>query len=304
MIEGMATAGSAERQGRATSGSAVAAGAASRAAVVVIRGNGLGRRHLITDELVIGYDADRDIVVGDSDALLYARLQATPAGVVLSREPGSEIVIKVNEAAIEEAKLTNGDVVQVGFALLKFIEGPDQVALDAAFHDEIFRLSTIDPVTQAYNRRYFTEAFEREVSRVRRYERSLSLLMIEIDGLMALARERGATAADELMHAVADLLRARARQSDVVGHYDKELLTVLLPEVGVEGARAAAEKLRGRVEQEAFTVDGVEQTCTVSIGVAELDPGHDTVDDLVRLANNRLWVAKDAGGNRIVAEGG
>lgn len=303
----MAEAGSAprERGTKRASGAGVATGGRGyRAAVVVIRGNGLGRRHAVAKELVIGYDADRDIVVGDPDALLYARLRAGEAGVVLAREPGSEIMIKVNEAPVEEAKLTNGDVVQVGFALLKYLEGPDQVAVDGAFHDEIFRLSTIDPVTQAYNRRYFTEAFEREVSRVRRYERSLSLLMVEIDGLMTMGRERGATAADELMHAVADLLRARARHSDVVGHYEKEVLTVLLPEVGITGAQAAAEKLRARVEQDVFAVDGGEQSCTVSIGVAELDPGHDTVDDLVRLARNRLWVAKDSGGNRIVAEGG
>ncbi len=272
--------------------------------MVVIRGNGLGRKHNVNGELVIGYDADRDIVVGDHDALLYAQVHARPDGVVLERAPGSEVVIKVNDASVEEARLNHGDVVQVGFALLRFLQAEDQIGVDEAFHDEIFRLSTIDPVTQVYNRRYFTEAFEREVSRVRRYERSLSLMMVEIDGLMSMARERGATVADELMHGVAELVRVRARKSDVVGHYEKEVLALLLPEVDVGGALQAGESLRVRVAQEVFPVDGGDQQCTLSIGVAELDPSHDTLDELVRLATNRLWVAKDSGGDRVVSEGG
>lgn len=275
-----------------------------RAAVVVVRGNGLGRRHAIGKQLVIGYDADRDIVIDDHDAVLYARLEAGPDAVVLHREDDSEVMVKVNDASVESARLEHGDVIQVGFALLKFIQGPDQLAVDSAFHDEIFRLSTIDPVTQCYNRRYFTEAFEREVSRVRRYERSLSLMMVEVDGMLQMANDRGGTSADELMHGVAELVRTRARKSDVVGHYEREVLAILLPEESAEGATKAAEHLRTRVAQELFAVDGNDEQCTLSIGVAELDPSHDTVDDLVRLANTRLWVAKDSGGNRTVSEGG
>jgi diguanylate cyclase (GGDEF)-like protein len=274
------------------------------AAVVVIRGNGLGRRYAIGTELVVGYDADSDIVIDDYDAVLYARLVVEDSNVVLRRQFDSEIVIKVNEASVETARLNNGDIIQVGFSLLKFIQADDQIGVDSAFHDEIFRLSTIDPVTQVYNRRYFTEAFEREVSRARRYERSLSLVLVEVDGLMGLSNQRGKTAGDELMHGVADLVRARARKSDVIGHYEREVLSMILPEVGANGAKVAAEGLRGRLEQEVFPVDGGDQGCTISIGVAELDPSHDTVDDLVRLANRRLWVAKDSGGNRVVSDGG
>ena len=102
----------------------------------------------------------------------------------------------------------------------------------------------------------------------------------------------------------ATLSALRARGSDVVGHYEREVLAILLPEVTAEGACKAAEHLRDRVGQELFAVDGGDEQCTLSIGVAELDPSHDTVDDLVRLANNRLWVAKDAGGNRVVTDGG
>jgi diguanylate cyclase (GGDEF)-like protein len=273
-------------------------------AVVVTRGTGLGRRHAIEGELVIGWDADRDIVVDDDDAVPYARLIAEADGVVLRREEASEIAIRVNDRAVDRTVLAHRDVIQVGFCLLRFIRAPDRIGLDSAFHDEIFRLSTIDPVTQVFNRRYFTEAFEREVSRVRRYDRSLSLALLEIDQLGRIAGELGRAAADELMHGVASLVETRMRQSDIVGHYDRELLAVLLPEEGTAKAAEAARGLCERVREGAFRVGDGESTCTISVGVAELDPGHATVDDLVQLATSRLRIAREGGGDRVVAAGG
>ena len=79
----------------------------------------------------------------------------------------------MNDEEIREQRLRDGDQMRVGRSILKFMTGEN---IEMHYHEEIYRLMTVDGLTQVYNRRYFNEALDREYNRAQRYPRALSLI--------------------------------------------------------------------------------------------------------------------------------
>ena len=162
-------------------------------------------------------------------------------------------------------------------------------------------LSITDPLTGIYNRRYFDERFSREMMRAVRYKRALSLLMIDIDRFKTYNDTLGHLMGDVALKRVAGLLEQKLRRADILARYGGEEFVVLLPEIRCENARIVAEKLRGAVEYEKF--DGEEKlpskNVTISVGVASLPNNATSAYELIRLADEALYAAKEAGRNCI-----
>jgi diguanylate cyclase (GGDEF)-like protein len=272
------------------------------ACIVCVYGEELGRRHDIEGrELTIGSDTTCDIRVSQGSAApTHAIITADDTGVKL-RDNGSPNGTYVNAHKIQELHLENGDVINVGNAIFKVLIGHD---IASAYHEELYRLSIVDGLTQVFNKRYFSDTLEREISRALRYDRPLAVCMLDLDGFARFNYAHGHIAGDRVLRRVSELVRDASRKVDVVARYGGDELAVILPEVELSNATAFAETIRASIEQTRFTFEDQPASITISVGVAELDPHLPTADDLVRVAAARLARAKDSGRNRVVASEG
>ena len=271
------------------------------ACLVVIYGQDLGRKYnIVGRELRIGRATTNDICLSqDAVSREHANIIVDDLGVKI-RDNDSTNGTYINDNKIHEAYLHDGDLVKVGRAIFKFLSGDN---IESSYHEEIFRLSTVDGLTQVFNRRYFMETLERELSRARRYERPLALLIFDIDHFKQCNDTYGHRAGDFVLRRIAELVTMRARKVDVVARYGGEEFAVILPEIEIQGAKLFAEKIRGLVEEETFAFEGRKIPVTISIGVADLDSLVANADDLIQTADRRLYAAKAGGRNRVVGEG-
>jgi len=270
------------------------------AALVVIYGLDLGRKFDLTrEETLIGRSSRSDIQIDqESVSRNHAAITNTREGVRI-RDTGSTNGTFINDELVEgERELRNGDLVKIGRTIFKYIAGGN---IEAAYHDEIYRLTTMDGLTQIYNRRYFDEQLDREISRSRRYERTLSLVLMDIDHFKAVNDRFGHLAGDSVLKQLASTVRTRIRREDVFARYGGEEFGILLPEVALPGAKQLAEKVRRLVEKQRFEFDRQAIPVTVSLGVAVLEALHREPGDLVRAADERLFEAKSSGRNRVIA---
>jgi two-component system, cell cycle response regulator len=270
------------------------------AALVVIYGLELGRKYdLQTEQTLIGRSARAEIQVDqESISRNHACITTSTRGVFI-KDLGSTNGTFVNDVPVhQETALSNGDLVKIGRTIFKFIAGGN---IETAYHDEIYRLTTMDGLTQIYNRRYFEEALEREVSRSRRYERSLALVMFDVDHFKQVNDGYGHLAGDYVLKQLASTLRTRIRREDVFARYGGEEFGLLLPEIELAGAVQLADKARGLVEKQRFEFDKNIIPVTISLGVAVLAPEHRDLVDLKRASDAKLYEAKATGRNRVCA---
>ena len=277
-------------------------GPKKEACLVVIYGAELGRKyHIDGREMTIGRGTLNDICVSqDSVSRTHATLRVEDHGVKI-RDNESTNGTYVNDHKIHEAWLKDGDLIKIGRAIFKFLSGDN---IESLYHEEIYRLSTVDGLTQIFNKRYFIETLERELSRARRYDRPLALMMFDIDHFKKCNDTYGHRAGDHVLRHMADLVRQRARKVDVIARYGGEEFAVVLPEIDLAGAAQFGESLRKMVEEEEFVFEGRRIPLAVSVGVADLDPAIASADDLIKKADARLYRAKQSGRNRVVADDG
>ncbi|WIG97529.1 GGDEF domain-containing protein [Myxococcus sp. SDU36] len=269
------------------------------AALVVIYGLDLGRKFdLTSEETLIGRSSKADIQIDqESVSRNHASITNSREGVRI-RDLGSTNGTFVNDELAEGVReLRNGDLVKIGRTIFKYIAGGN---IEAAYHDEIYRLTTMDGLTQIYNRRYFDEQLDREISRSRRYERMLSLVLLDIDHFKAVNDKYGHLAGDSVLKQLASTVRTKIRREDVFARYGGEEFAILLPEVSLAGTRQLAEKVRRLVEKQYFEFDRQAIPVTVSVGLAVLEPHHRESGELVRDADEKLFEAKTSGRNRVV----
>jgi two-component system, cell cycle response regulator len=168
-------------------------------------------------------------------------------------------------------------------------------------HAEAERLSVTDPLTGAWNYRYFGRRFEQEIERSRRFGRVLALLMIDLDHFKSVNDRHGHQRGDEVLVEFARRVTGSVRDIDTFARYGGEEFVLILPETNLGGGLAVAEKLRLATHGTAFcdrAGDGVR--LTVSIGVACF-PEHATAPaELLRAADEALYEAKMQGRDRVV----
>jgi len=162
-------------------------------------------------------------------------------------------------------------------------------------------LATVDALTGCMNRRAFTERLERELDRVRRYDVSLSVMMIDIDRFKDINDSLGHIVGDRVLRLLGELLRDEVRSVDLAARYGGEEFVIVLPDTDLEGAVVFAERLRKRVEEKNFTETGDPLRITVSIGVAaaSVEAAITEPESLIAKADEALYRAKNDGRNRV-----
>lgn len=258
----------------------------------------LGKRFVLDkNKIGIGRGADNVIVLeGDSVSRRHAQIERRNNRWYIVDNGSTNGTYLNEEQIVREAPLNNSDRLKVGPTILKFLSGADA---EAKYHEEIYRMTIVDGLTQIHNKRYLYEALEREVLRARRHDRPLSILMFDIDFFKRVNDQYGHLAGDYVLRELARVVQGRIRRDEVFARYGGEEFVIALPETPLEGAVSLAQNLRARVAEHTFVFQGERIPVTVSIGAAVLNPNDKTATDLVQRADEKLYEAKRGGRNRV-----
>jgi len=268
------------------------------ACLVVIYGPELGKRaSLGQGNFEIGRSSRSELPIDqESISRHHARITFDGHRHVIE-DLGSTNGTFVNDVNVKRQALKDGDQIKIGRSILKYMSGEN---IEGHYHEEIYRLMTMDALTQTHNRRYFMEALEREFNRSLRYRRALSLAVFDIDHFKKINDTYGHVAGDSVLRQLALVVKPRLREQDVLARIGGEAFAVLYPEIDLAGARIASEKVRKLVEGARFLVDTKEFGCTVSLGITTFDARIQTPQELFDLAEKNRKAAKSAGRNRVI----
>ncbi|MBV9456337.1 MAG: diguanylate cyclase [Bradyrhizobium sp.] len=162
------------------------------------------------------------------------------------------------------------------------------------------KLATVDSMTGLYNRRHFMVLSGAEWGRFQRYQRPLSMLMLDIDHFKSVNDRYGHAVGDEAIISVAAACQRGKRNSDIAGRLGGEEFAILLPETDAEQALVVAERIRESVAAHFLSVHKVRFNVTVSVGIASASISMSGIEALLRAADEALYQAKEAGRNRVV----
>lgn len=170
----------------------------------------------------------------------------------------------------------------------------------AQYEEELQRLATRDGLTGLYNRRMFHTLLAQEFAHAQRFNRPVSLLMLDIDHFKHVNDTWGHLAGDAILKGLGELLNRQARAMDRVCRYGGEEITVILPESDLNAATEVAERLRAAIETQLFDVGGGEFIrITGSIGVASWPAQADNEEKLIAAADVAMYAAKQNGRNQV-----
>jgi len=253
--------------------------------------------------------SDRAVVLGRADGCdlqardcsvsrFHARIQPGEGGYHVA-DLGSTNGTFVNDTPVTARPLNDGDYLRVGNRIYRFLAGGN---VEAQYHEEIYRLTILDGLTGIHNKRYLLEFLDRELARAQRHQRPLALVLFDLDFFKAVNDHWGHLAGDAVLREVAARVKPTTRTTDLFARFAGEEFALVLPETAASQAREAAERIRGLVADQPFSIEGESQQITISGGVA-VTAGEEplTVQDLLREADYRLYQAKHAGRNRVVA---
>ncbi len=177
--------------------------------------------------------------------------------------------------------------------------------LDASYRElestnaRLKEVSFKDDVTRLYNRRFFSIRLEEEISRYRRFNHPVSVVLLDLDGFKAVNDDLGHATGDETLRGVGELLLRHSRGINVICRYGGDEFAVLLVETPKAGAQLYADRIRHVLEHHIFPHG---QRISASIGIATVpDDVAAAPEDLLRTADEALYVAKRAGKNRVSA---
>ena len=269
-----------------------------------IYGPNLGKKfQLDREETTIGRGENCEIVLElDNVSRRHCSLRLRPDGVFLADNGSTNGTYLNNVEVRAETALRSGDLIKVGSAIFKFLYGGELGSIEAQYHEEIYRLTIVDGLTQAFNKRYLLEFLEREMARCSRHGRALSLVLFDIDHFKKINDTYGHLAGDYVLRELAATLKTRIRREECFARYGGEEFALVLPETGHQNTVFLADKLRKIVEQQQFVFEGKRMPVTFSAGVADMREGVDTPLAFIKAADARLYEAKRLGRNQVVGD--
>ena len=169
----------------------------------------------------------------------------------------------------------------------------------ALLYQKVQGLAITDSLTQVYCRRYFLERFSEELKRSRKNKLHLCFLMVDLDNFKQFNDRYGHLVGDAILRQVAKTIVDMVRQIDFIGRYGGEELAIVLSETDKEQANFAAERIRQAIETAVIKAYDEELKVTVSIGVSTFPDSTDHMRDLIEMADQALYLAKETGKNKV-----
>jgi len=169
---------------------------------------------------------------------------------------------------------------------------------NARLFQQVQQLAVTDELSGFYNRRYFYELLDMELARSKRYNRPVSLLVIDLDHFKQVNDRYGHATGDQVLKKICEAIRRVVRESDILGRHGGEEFVLLLPETPVDRALEVADRLCHMVAANPVEVDQIRIDVTISIGVSAAGPGCMDSDSLFRCADHAMYQSKQAGRNQ------
>jgi diguanylate cyclase (GGDEF)-like protein len=266
--------------------------------LTVLTGLRAGLVQPIGDEVVIGRSRSASLFLEDPGvSRRHARITRTPGGRYILEDLGSTNGTLLNGSQIKSVELQPGDRVQVGSDVV--IQFGFLDAAEERLAKKLYEASTRDALTGAYNRKYFLERMQAELSYARRHRASLAAMLVDIDRFKSINDNHGHAAGDVVLRAVATQIAGMVRTEDAFSRYGGEEFALIARGGSLAQAARFAERIRAAVEAMAPPIKA-KLRVTVSIGVAEArECDHASVEALLGLADQRLYAAKRGGRNRV-----
>jgi diguanylate cyclase (GGDEF)-like protein len=228
----------------------------------------------------------------------HCEIRPGPSGLHVIEDLRSTNGTFVNgEEVTTPRELRSGDLVKIGGAIFKYLDGD---SLESQFHEEIYRMTIIDGLTQAFNKRYLLEFLEREMARHSRYGGELSLMMLDVDHFKRVNDTFGHIAGDHVLREIGSLVRARVRREECFARYGGEEFALVMPGAPPEKVRSFAERIRAEVEAHVITFENRTLKVTISAGIARIAPDDADPAAFIQAADARLYEAKREGRNRVI----
>lgn len=273
------------------------------AALVVLRGSEIGRDfRLRKNPMVIGRGEGVHIRLPDERAsrrhaeVDYHGVDSGGGPIYRLRDLGSTNHTFVDGNPIESWDLRDGDKIQIGDTILKFVVLD---AIEAKFHAEVRDRISYDQLTGLLTKESLYVAFKQELQRCLKYELPLSVLMMDLDRFKSVNDTYGHLMGSHVLAEVGAIIRRCIRSADVSARYGGEEFITYLAETDQVGAHLAAERIRASIEKHTFVLDDVSIEVNISIGVSTAPRHGTTVDQLVGSADAALYHAKETGRNRV-----
>jgi diguanylate cyclase (GGDEF)-like protein len=265
-------------------------------------GPSMGCRYPLRERpVLVGRGEDCDVrILDNSVSRRHAKVEPAPEGYYVHDLQSTNGTFVNDKQAEGPCLLRDGDYVRVGNCIYRFLAGGN---IEAEYHEEIYRLTVLDGLTQIHNQRYLSEFLDREVARSVRHARPLSVLMVDIDRFKSVNDSYGHLCGDFVLRELTECIQGSIRREDLFARYGGEEFVLVLVETGEAEAIHVAERLRESVANHQFRFESTPLRLTISIGASTTngDPAL-TPAALIKLADERLYQAKRTGRNRVVSQ--
>ena len=162
----------------------------------------------------------------------------------------------------------------------------------AELHAQMEKLASTDPLTGVFNRRRFFEIGEKEVERARRYNRPLSVLMMDLNGFKLLNDDMGHCAGDHALCELTRICQENLRKPETIARLGGDEFAVILPETNLTGAREVARRLHNAILHSPAHVRDQEIFLSLSIGAAQYEPGDRSMEQILQRADVSMFQMK------------
>jgi diguanylate cyclase (GGDEF)-like protein len=271
-----------------------------QALLIVLSEPRLGARLLLAEAPIeIGRGTAGGLVLdADSVSRRHARVEWTGRAHRLVDQDSTNGTF-VNGVRITSQELKDGDRVQIGKVLLKYIAGGN---IETNYHEEVQRLMRYDALTGVYNKRHFEECLRVAVHAARANPRRLSLVVFDLDHFKKINDTHGHVAGDVVLCELAKVAREVLSGDVVFGRVGGEEFAALLEGAELSTMVELAEKMRKATASHPFSYEGAKLGVTISAGVAErVADGDEPAAALYDRADAKLYEAKEAGRNCVKA---
>ena len=277
-------------------------GARDRAYLIVLQGSNVGEMYrLEAGESVLGRGTAATIRLGDDGVSRKHARVIVENNAVRIEDLGSANGTLVNGQLVQTVGLHDGDKIQLGSTTILKFTYHDK--LEENFQRAMYDAALRDDLTKAFNKKYFLDRLEQEVSFARRHGSFLSLLMFDVDHFKRINDTFGHVAGDQVLARLAQVTQSTVRAEDVFGRYGGEEFAVICRGIPLADAATMAERLRAMVAGAQFVYEAGVIPVTISIGVAGYpEVAVQNALELIAAADEALYGAKRGGRNRVVVK--
>lgn len=279
-------------------------GTKDRATLTILSGINAGQVFALdgTDH-ILGRGTEADLWIEDSGvSRRHARITCAADGRYLIEDLGSTNGTFVGDRRVELSELEPGDRVQLGpNVIMRFAITDDA---EEQLQRRLYESSTRDALTRVYNRKYFGERLTAEVAYSRRHRVKLAVLLLDLDDFKRTNDTYGHLAGDMVLRLVSAQMQRLIRVEDLLARYGGEEFVIIARSTGKHEAVQLAERIRSSISQLEIPVSDTSIKVTISVGVAALPDvaPNGGPQELIALADARLYRAKNEGKNRVCAD--